>query len=745
MKKIFQYIYRLIFNIVNKFTGFQGDRWLTPFMRNFTVFLFSVFSTIATQAQLTVSMGMSPQQLVQNVLLGTGVTVSNVTYSGSNASIGHFTGGGSSNLGLSSGVVMSTGLVNGNPALGSPVGNFASTDLGLGGDADLLNLAGGSVCQDASVLQFDFIPLSDTIKFRYVFASEEYPEYVCSIYNDVFGFFLSGPGINGTFSNNSINMAKIPGTNLPVAINSVNNGGNGTTYSLSDCISTGFSSDYIDNEAIGGSTVVFDGFTVVFTAWHIVQPCQTYHIKLAIGDIGDGEWDSAVFLDAGSFSSTSVAVASTTTNSVLASDSTAIEGCTDNLLTFTRSGSGIGSPLTVQLNISGTAINGVDYNLLPTSITFPPGQTTTTLVFHPIWNGIFDGPKVAIISIPQITPCTIFEPKVTLHIYDPNPINVTLRNDTSIICPIAFNIPANASGGNGALTYIWDNGLGTNSSITVTPYNTTTYIVTVRDACALLNAIDSVTITMPPYDLLRAYPSPDLTTCPGDSVTLSATATGGIGNYSFLWSNGLGTNSTVSVAPMVTTTYSVSVTDSCGLVASGNVTVTVMTVLAEFTYEYISNNEVHFIDQSVNDVSFQWDFGDGQSSDLQFPTHLYADTGIYIVQLTVTNAEGCISIVQHAIQIYPPYHLYVPNAFTPDGDGLNDYFAPIAVGVVQSEMYIFDRWGGQIYESSELNPHWDGRDSNGEKVQLGVYVYLLIYNTPTGQQHTRRGSVTLLR
>jgi gliding motility-associated-like protein len=310
---------------------------------------------------------------------------------------------------------------------------------------------------------------------------------------------------------------------------------------------------------------------------------------------------------------------------------------------------------------------------------------------------------------------------------------------------MSFAIPANAIGGNGPLTYTWGNGLGTNSSINVTLYSTTTYVVTVSDACALLNAVDSVTITMPPYDLLRVYPSPDLTTCPGDSVTLSATATGGIGNYSFLWSNGLGTNSTVSVAPIVTTTYSVSVTDSCGLVAIGNVTVTVMTVLAEFTYEYISNNEVHFIDQSVNDASFQWDFGDGQSSDLQFPTHLYADTGIYIVQLTVTNAEGCISIVQHAIQIYPPYHLYVPNAFTPDGDGLNDYFAPIAVGVVQSEMYIFDRWGGQIYESSELNPHWDGRDSNGEKVQLGVYVYLLIYNTPTGQQHTRRGSVTLLR
>jgi gliding motility-associated-like protein len=260
-----------------------------------------------------------------------------------------------------------------------------------------------------------------------------------------------------------------------------------------------------------------------------------------------------------------------------------------------------------------------------------------------------------------------------------------------------------------------------------------------------MNAVDSVTINMSPYNLLQVILSPDVTICRGESITLSASATGGIPDYSLLWSNNLGTSSSVMVAPFQTTTYSMSVTDSCGSVATANVTVTIIPVQAEFTYKYETNNSINFIDHSLNGVTFKWEFGDGETSSLQFPSHIYADTGLYIVQLSVINAVGCTSIVQHGVQIYPPYHLYVPNAFTPDADGLNDYFAPVAVGVIKSEMFILNSWGGKIYQSSELYPQWDGKDSNGDKEPLGVYVYLLKYETPTGRKYTTRGSVTLVR
>jgi hypothetical protein len=184
----------------------------------------SIFLPPAVYAQLTVSTALTPSQLVQNVLTGTGVTVSNITYSGVPGSIGMFTTGAiPTNLGISSGIIMSTGLVNGTPQIGSGAVNFASTDNFGTGDIDLQNLIPTYAVQDASVLQFDFIPLSDTIRFKYVFASEEYPEWVGSAFNDVFGFFVTGTNpLGGNYS--AYNIAKIPSTTIPVAINNVNSG-----------------------------------------------------------------------------------------------------------------------------------------------------------------------------------------------------------------------------------------------------------------------------------------------------------------------------------------------------------------------------------------------------------------------------------------------------------------------------------------------------------------------------------------
>jgi gliding motility-associated-like protein len=198
------------------------------------------------------------------------------------------------NLGLNSGILLTTGDYS--VAIGPNNQIGAATVDNNPGDPTLQAIAGVNT-YDAAVLEFDFIPQNDTIQFNYVFASEEYPEYVCSTYNDLFGFFISGPGIIGTQ-----NLATIPGTNIPVAINTVNIGSPGANANANTPCNLSYPIYYSDN--FNSSTIQFDGFTTNLTALAVVTPCQTYHLKIVIADAGDADYDSGVFLKEGSLSST---------------------------------------------------------------------------------------------------------------------------------------------------------------------------------------------------------------------------------------------------------------------------------------------------------------------------------------------------------------------------------------------------------------------------------------------------------
>ncbi|MCD4725489.1 MAG: choice-of-anchor L domain-containing protein, partial [Bacteroidales bacterium] len=155
----------------------------------FLIFLFITLSGHGLRAQLVVQTNLTPEQLVQQVLVGSGVSVSNVTYQGNNFMRGSFTNGHATNLGLDDGVTLSSGSVMQIP---NNAVVHASTPYGLSGDPTL-NAISTALTHDASVLEFDFVPTADTLRFRYVFGSEEYPNYVGSSFNDVFGFFVNGP------------------------------------------------------------------------------------------------------------------------------------------------------------------------------------------------------------------------------------------------------------------------------------------------------------------------------------------------------------------------------------------------------------------------------------------------------------------------------------------------------------------------------------------------------------------------
>lgn len=181
-------------------------------------------------AQLQITNETNATFLAQK-LVGNGISISNVTFTGNSLMAGHFKNLGLTNINIDSGIVLTTGSAKSNAATfaigmngdGITPSNFelASTGWFLPGDATLAAAIDADVLtmNDACVLEFDFVPLGDTVKFNYVFSSEEYePIFACSEFIDAFGFFISGPGITG-----QKNIALVPGTNLPVSILNINN------------------------------------------------------------------------------------------------------------------------------------------------------------------------------------------------------------------------------------------------------------------------------------------------------------------------------------------------------------------------------------------------------------------------------------------------------------------------------------------------------------------------------------------
>ncbi len=466
----------------------------------------------------------SPSWLVNNILAGSGVNISNVSFTGDSAvQIGYFNSI-LSNVGINEGIIMTTGDISLAPGGPGNSSNAAGDALGVTiFDQDLSDLNGATDINDIAILEFDFIPIGDSIGFKYVFASEEYNEYVGSNFNDVFGFFLSGPGINGAFTNNAVNMAVIPGTNIPVAINNVNNGyaPQGATPPSGPCTNCAYYNSNTTNPP--ANSMEYDGFTNVLVAYHTGLQCgQTYHIKIAIADINDGWYDSGVFLERGSFSAPgSIDVQVFTTGGT----DTIVEGCTNADFLFIRHDtSGFD---TINYTIGGSAINGTDYTAINgTQLLFNPGDDTLIVSIHPLLDGLTEGIDSLSVNITTITPCgdTLID-STKIYILDPYQLGVSASG--TVICQgDTTRIVSNITGGVGPFTYIWSNG-STNDSLIFTPDTSGNYMITVQDhyGCSETNTVH-----------IHVHPQPNIvafggdTVCPGD--TLLFTASGGI-NYNW--------------------------------------------------------------------------------------------------------------------------------------------------------------------------------------------------------------------
>ncbi|MCS7035095.1 MAG: choice-of-anchor L domain-containing protein [Saprospiraceae bacterium] len=338
----------------------------------------------------------TPTNLISNIFLGDGVEVLSISFNGKPVSVGYFTNGTQA-VGLQRGIVMTTGLAETtNPSAGpfgaEQVGSvFASNNVGgivPTTDPNLSPIASGPLF-DVTGYTIRFIPTADTLRFRYCFASEEYPEFACSEYNDIFGFFISGPGYP-----TPTNIARIPGTTLPVAINNLHPD---NTTPARPCPPK--NALFYINNLNSNKQPTYDGLTRVFTAEAIVTPCDTYVIRLVIADVGDPIYDSGVFLEAKSFGTGAIRTALTTPNL----DGVIVEGCAAATLTF-RLPIPDTADVPLDYKIFGTATNGVDVAPIPTHAVIPAGKQEVSITITALEDGLAEGEEWIAIDVRR-DPC----------------------------------------------------------------------------------------------------------------------------------------------------------------------------------------------------------------------------------------------------------------------------------------------------------------------------------------------------
>lgn len=517
-------------------------RMHSPFgMKRTSIALMALLFGALGHAQLTVSPQTDLQSLAQTIT-GPGVRISNPSITCHAQGYGEFAYTGSV-LGISEGVLLTSGRIT--ETIGPNDVENKSFQQGTNGNA-LLDVVTGRNTKDACLFEFDIIPSGDSLRFNFVLGSEEYNEWVGSQYNDVFGFFISGPGVVGDPGiGNDHNIALIPNTNLPVTINNVNN--------------ASYSSHYFDN--VGGQNIQYDGLTRGLFAEAMVQPCQTYHLKLVVADASDRKFDSGVFIER--IQSNPVQMTSQTVNGT----AHMVEGCNPGWVTFTRQ-TALATPLPLQYYLEGTAINGTDYSAIgninpnvPKTVIIPAGQTSVSVDVDPIADAITE-PMEALHFILGNPAC----PAVNLDtlIFNLNDtIIATVSPLASTICrgdSVQFNIV-------GGQSYTWSPSTGlssiTSGSPWAKPLSTTNYTVTINEGICSRTVVRQVRVSNPVLTATTTRPL-----CSGQTNgAINLSHSGGFAPFTFNWTGPNGfTAITEDLTNIPAGTYTVSFSDGTGCV-----------------------------------------------------------------------------------------------------------------------------------------------------------------------------------
>jgi gliding motility-associated-like protein len=645
------------------------------------LFLCLIFITSNAYSQLLVEQPYTIEQYVSEVLIGNGVTATNITYTGSEEQIGYMSGG-EGLFSVTSGLVLSTDHATHLSDPGCNDSQVCLGCLGLGTDADLLNVANSvppligqsfsvSSVNDLCILEFDFEAGGDSISFNYVFGSDEYLEWVNSSYNDIFAFFLSGPGISGSFSapagfpDGAINIAEVPETDptLPVTISSVNNITNPEYY--------------IDN--VANNNICIDGYTQTFTAAASVQCGETYHIKLAIADGSDNALESFVVLEEGSFSSNAidiVADASLEGAAIFLGDTTVVEGCNDAVFTVIRPDDS--ETDTIYLNVYGTATMGGDFSSIFSIVIMEPGQSVAEVYLGVINDNVNEDPEWVTVEYEYINDCgdTILS-SATIVILDPEPITLFTAPVGCLDAAGNIELLVNTLSGYGPFEYQWDT--AENDTLNEFTYNTgftpgsATVIVT--DIC------ESVTEATISWEILDDFIGEDETICLGQTSTVPTE--GGTGGFSDILTE---------------------IEDPDG----NMVWVTIVGASLDTTL-------ISFLD-NIDAITGLYD-------------GLYNTGSGGVGSIEVQLVDGCGNITYSTLSV-EICELEFFNVFTPgNSDGKNDTFEILGLqGYPGSKLAVYDRWGTQVYYNSNFQGGWRGINNKNGDLPGGTYYFTLSVN-----------------
>ena len=707
--------------------------------------------------------------LIEDYFIGRGVKVSNITFQGTLSQFAQFTNS-NSKLSIPNGLVMATGHAkisksidphgSGNFFNQSPNSTSPNTS---GGDLELAQIIGAPTF-DAAVIEFDFVPEFDVIQFNYVFASEEYPEYNCSQFNDVFSFLLSGPDIPIPR-----NIAKIPGKDMVVAINTVNDGTIDPTKGAEQFCTPPIGSPantflYLDNAK--GPHLEFDGLTRMLTATAAVIPCETYHIKLAIADVADNYLDSAVFFESLSFESVPsiyVTVKGPTHTQ------TAVEGCSELQLIFQNRLPGqVATSFPFQ--ISGTALPGIDFEPLPNEITFAPHQKQVILPLIPIVDHLPE--PIETITLTYTLPsCTFKEDSIQLYIKDQGILSVH-PPDFSFCQGQTQTVQLQAKAGflkDGNYRWSPTTGLSDpnipNPMLTINqPQSYTVYYENGSCTDSLLwSAMPATPVIID--TLIHGL------ACDGQPVLLQASLSGDTTDIQYQWHPNESYNCPTCAKPALLdahTSVNLQVRNKANCVDSAKIDLLRKPVLPQVALQCMDANEESMAIQwehipeathyevIINTTKTTLAFPEstfrinkaiyGQRPTFPFSIQAIDESDVFCpseVSTIVCPTRNCVNPNDCAV--------FVPNAFSPNGDGMNDLlFIQAGPGIASIKSWqIFDRQGNLLFERHHFAPNdpqfaWNGK-ANNQPLNTGTLVWMTEVSFVDGTHAIFSGDVTLIR
>ncbi len=752
-------------------------------------------NAVAQNQNLTVTslVGNTVEAILQDHLAGPGVLITgcdcpdvfsapakfnnqtgNVTY----PQIGSFNRNGFTNFPFATGLVMTTGNVS--VAAGpNSSGSATSAVTNPYSESQLSSLATSSINGSAS-LEFDFIAMADEFAFNYIFGSEEYCEYVNSSFNDVFAFFLTGID-PVTYTTTTKNVAIIPGTvNTPVSINNVNSG--------NPCGSGGANTAYYVNNP-SGNGVEYDGYTTALSAQAVIFACQTYHMKLAVANVGDNSLDSGVFLEEGSFYSPHVQINQDWETEE--GGDTLVQNCRDLDLTFKIERPMLTSSTSIIIQTGGDAVLGQDYVMtkpdgmqitpdddtffypegdtvqivhvaMAPTVTFPQGVDVKTAYLYVVTQGCSGQGNLA----------PYFHVEDTIVLYLRANDSILLRDTAITVCEQLDFIEVEQVRGTQPNFYQWYSVSGTpNPAGIVDPESLATACSITDNASYKVIAHDRWNCMADTADVqVTIVPRPDFTItytpdhgCQPLSVTMQAQYTP---EYAQVYWN-IHNQDTFAYVDSATTLhislpdpgyYDISLLVQSAPGCADSMTYSNVIHVADFPNadfvfspsEPENGEEVFFYNQSTgeNITNYVWNFGDGHSSYVAEPSHTYhlTESALMAVHLTVTNSDGCTSDTLQFIPVEDNFAFFVPSAFTPNTDGHNEVFLPKVNDVVNYELTIYSRTGELIFYTNNPEIGWDGT-VQGKPAPEGVYVWKIHYakiGTPE-EMMAKVGSVTLIR